>query len=82
MIYGLKNIIEFSIIYYLVANLMIHHSVNTMTKVIRKLNKEGLEITDEMLSALAPYRRNHIDLLGKYPLRVDRRKTRQALKLF
>jgi len=38
--------------------------------------------TDEMLAGLAPYRRNYIDVLGKQPLRVDRRKTRQALKLF
>ena len=66
---------------HLVANLVILHNVNSMTKVIQRLKKEGFEITDEMLAGLAPYRRNHIDLLGKYPLHVNRRRTRQALKL-
>jgi len=50
---------------HLVAYLVILHNVNTMMKVIRKLNKEGLEFTDEMLAGLAPYRRNYIDLPGK-----------------
>jgi len=39
---------------HLVANLMILHKVNSMTKVIRRLRKEGLEITDEMLGGIAP----------------------------
>ncbi len=65
----------------MVANLVILHNVNSMTKVIQRLKKEGFEITDDMLAGLAPYRRNHIDLLGKYPLHVNRRKSRQVLKL-
>lgn len=60
---------------HLVANLVILHNVNAMTKVIRQLRKEGLDITDDMLAGIAPYRRNHIDLLGKYPLRVNRQRT-------
>jgi hypothetical protein len=66
---------------HLVANLVILHNVNARTKVIRRWRKEGFEITDELLAGLAPYRRSHIDLLGKYSLRVDRRRTGQALKL-
>ena len=66
---------------HLVANLVILHNVNCMTKVIRRLRREGFEITDEMLAGIAPYRREHIDLLGKYPLQVNRKRSRQALKL-
>ncbi len=66
---------------HLVANLVILHNVNAMTKVIRQLKREGLEITDDMLAGIAPYRRDHIDLLGKYPLRVNKRRSRQSLKL-
>ena len=61
---------------HLVANLVILHNVNTMTKVIRQLKREGFEITDDMLAGIAPYRRDHIDLLGKYPLRVHEPKQR------
>jgi TnpA family transposase len=34
---------------HLFANLVILHNVNSVTKVIQKLRKEGMEITDEML---------------------------------
>ena len=61
--------------------MVILHNVNAMTKVIWQLKKEGFEITDDMLAGLAPYRRNYIDLLGKYPLRVNKRRSRQSLKL-
>ena len=66
---------------HLVENLVILHNVNAMTKVIRQLRREGFEITDDMLAGIAPYRRDHIDLLGKYPLRVNKRRSRQSLKL-
>ena len=66
---------------HLVANLVILHNVNAMTKVIRQVKREGLEITDDMLAGIAPYRRDHIDLPRKYPLRVNKRRSRQSLKL-
>ena len=66
---------------HLVANLVILHNVNSMTKVIKGLRKEGMEITDEMLGATAPYRREHIDLLGEYRLKIKKRRSRQALQL-
>jgi hypothetical protein len=53
-----------------------------MTKVIKQMSKEGFEITEEMLAGLAPYRREHIDLLGKYPLQVNKRRAKQSFKLF
>lgn len=67
---------------HLVANLVILHNVNSMTKVIKQMSKEGFEITEEMLASLAPYRREHIDLLGKYPLQVNKRRAKQSFKLF
>jgi TnpA family transposase len=67
---------------HLVANLVILHNVNSMTKVIRRLRKEGLEITDEMLGGIAPYRRGHLDLLGEYHLKIKKQRSRQAHQLF
>ena len=52
-----------------------------MTKVIKGLRKEGMEITEEMLGGTAPYRREHIDLLGEYRLKIKKRRSRQALQL-
>jgi hypothetical protein len=60
---------------------VILHKVESMTKVIKGLRKEGMEITDEMLGGIAPYRREHIDLLGKYRLKINKRRSRQALQL-
>ncbi len=67
---------------HLVANLVILHNVNSMTKVIRRLRKEGLEITAEMLGGIAPYRRGHLDLPGEYHLKFKKQRSRQAHQLF
>ena len=49
---------------HLVANLVILHNTNAMTKAIKKMKREGFKVTPEMLSGTAPYRTGHIDLLG------------------
>ena len=40
---------------HLVANLIILHNVNAMTKGIKKLQREGIEISSEMLGGFSPY---------------------------
>jgi TnpA family transposase len=58
---------------HLVANLLILHNVNSMTEAIHSLRKEGYEISEEVLSALSPYRTQHVNRLGKYTIDPDRR---------
>ena len=65
-----NKIIKFN---HLVANLIILHNTNNMTRILRKLQREGYEITDELLSKISPYRHEHLDLLGTYPLNVHKK---------
>ena len=53
---------------YLVANLIVLHNVNAMTKVLKRLRRNDFDVTPEMLAALSLYRTSHINLLGQYPL--------------
>lgn len=55
----------------LVANLVILYNVDEMTKVLRQLQEEGVEITAEILAGLSPYRTKGINRLGDYSLDVD-----------
>lgn len=36
------------------------------------MQKDGVEITDEILAGLGPYRTNHLNRLGKYYLNIGR----------
>jgi hypothetical protein len=45
---------------YLVANLLIFHNVNSMTKVLNDMIKDGFEISEENLDNLSTY---HIEIL-------------------
>ena len=58
---------------HLVANLIVLHNVNAMTKVLKRLKRSNFEITPELLPALSPYRTSHTNLLGQYPLETNRR---------
>lgn len=57
---------------HLVANLIILHNVERMTRVLKELQQEGWIITRELLSALAPYRTAHINRFGDYILDSER----------
>jgi hypothetical protein len=57
---------------YLVANLLIFHNVNSMTKVLNNMIKEGFEISEEILANLAPYRTENFNRFGAYDMRFDR----------
>ena len=53
---------------HLTANMVILHTVETLSRTLTELREGGHEITDEMLSHLSPYRDHHINLLGDYRL--------------
>jgi len=57
---------------HLVANQVILYNVNAMTKTLRKLKKDGLSVTPEVLRGLSPYRTEHINLLGDYTIDTSR----------
>ena len=56
---------------HLVANLVIFHNVVEMTKVIKQLVAEGVEITPEILERLSPYKIGHLNRFGYYELQFD-----------
>lgn len=58
---------------HLVANMVILHNVVGMTKVIKDMQREGAEITPEMLGGLAPLRPGHINRFGDYTLDFKRK---------
>jgi hypothetical protein len=58
------------------------HNVNNMTKVLKQLDKEGFELTPELLSGTSPYRNEHINLLGDYLLNINKKAGRREYKLF
>lgn len=58
---------------HLISNLLIFHNVASMTKVLNELKDEGYQITPEIISGFAPYRRMHINRFGKYELRFDQK---------
>ncbi len=64
-----KKIIKYN---HLVANLLIFHNVNTMTHVLNELIEEGYEVTEEIMSFLAPYRTEHYNRFGTLDLRFDK----------
>lgn len=67
---------------HLVANLVILHNVNAMTKVLKRLRREGYEVTPDALAGLSPYRHQHINLLGTYQLHTNKRAPAQSFALF
>jgi hypothetical protein len=56
----------------LVANMIILHNVERMTRVLTQLRGEGVRISAEMLRGLSPYRTSHINRFGDYTLDVSR----------
>lgn len=57
---------------HLVANMLILHNVEHMTRVLTELKREGMDLSPEVLSGLSPYRTAHINRFGDYTLDFNR----------
>lgn len=51
---------------HLAANMVILYNVQTMSRVLKELQLQGVAIDAEVLRALSPYRKGHINRLGEY----------------
>jgi len=56
----------------LVANMIILHNVERMTRVLTQLRDEGVAVSAEILRGISPYRTAHINRFGDYTLDVSR----------
>ena len=56
----------------LVANMIILHNVDQMSRILTDLMREGVELTPEVLGGLSPYRTSHINRFGDYTLDLGR----------
>jgi TnpA family transposase len=63
---------------HLVANMVILHNVHTMSRTLKILQEQGVPLNDDLINRLSPYRREHINRLGHYPLDLERPKTSMA----
>ena len=68
---------------HLLANLVILHTVQTITKVINDLSEEGINIDLKTLSLMSPYLTGHINRFGDYRIDPERKpdSLRHRLKL-
>ncbi|MCW3698919.1 Tn3 family transposase [Burkholderia cenocepacia] len=57
----------------LVANMVILYNVQWMSRRLKVLQEKGLPVDAEVLQALSPYRKDHINRLGSYLLDLQRR---------
>ena len=51
---------------HLLANMIIFHNVVHQTRAINKLRSQGIDISDEVLGAMAPYWREHLNRFGMF----------------
>ncbi len=65
-----RKIIKYN---HLVSNLLILHTVHSLTRVLPEIEKEGLELSPEVLSAISPYLTEHINRFGDYHVDFDRK---------
>ena len=63
---------------HLVANMVILHNVVGMSRVLKALQEEGIQINQAILEGLGPYRLQHINRFGDYTL--DFRRKLESLK--
>jgi len=52
--------------------MVILHTVHGMSRVLKGPQAKGYVLTEEILRGTAPYRREHINRFGEYPLDLDR----------
>ena len=64
-----RKIIKYN---HLVANLIILHTMRSMTRALNELSTEGYVIEPVLLKKLAPYRTQHINRFGSYTLNLDK----------
>lgn len=64
-----RKIIKYN---HLVANMIILHNVQAMSKAIKQLQVAGHQIDPAILAGLAPYRTSHINRYGDYRLDLKR----------
>ena len=58
---------------HLVANMILLNTVHKMSKLLKEmLDKGQYEISEELLSGLAPYRTSHINRFGDYLMDFER----------
>ncbi|MCW3551330.1 transposase, partial [Burkholderia cenocepacia] len=57
----------------LVANMVILYNVQWMSRRLKVMQEKGLPVDAEVLQALSPYRKDHINRLGSYLLDLQRR---------
>jgi TnpA family transposase len=57
---------------HLLANCVIFHNANELTRILHDLSREGLVIEEDDLTFLSPYGTAHLERLGKYDLDVNR----------
>lgn len=58
---------------HLVANCLIFHNVQAMTKILHEVTQEGIGFTNEDVAYLSPYLTSHINRFGKYWLDRSRK---------
>lgn len=64
---------------HLIANLIILHNVNAMTRVIKRLKRNDLDVTPELLASLSPIAMS--TLLGEHTIDIPSNVPRQHSKL-
>lgn len=64
-----RKIIKYN---HLVANLVILHNVQNMSRVLKALQRQGYDVDEDVLKGLSPYRTSHINRFGDYRLDLDR----------
>ena len=56
----------------LVANMVILHNVQWMSRKLKELQVQGYQVGEPVLKALSPYRTTHINRYGDYTLDLSR----------
>jgi TnpA family transposase len=64
-----RKIIKYN---HLVANCLIFHNVQSLTRLLHQLSLEGHSFEDEALARLSPYLTEHVNRFGSYTLDLNR----------
>lgn len=63
---------------HLVANMVILHNVHTISRTLKRLQEEGVPLSEDLLNRISPYRNEHINRLGHYSLDLARHRSAMA----
>ena len=64
-----RKLIKFN---HLVANCLILHNVQSMSRILHELAEEGHDIDDALLAGVSPYGKDHVNRFGKYQVNLER----------